>query len=344
MLEAMTRIAVIIVNYNTRDLLRACLASVQAAARYAGAPAGVWVMDNASQDGSAAMVAAEFPHVHLWALPRNIGFTAANNLALAGLGFHASAPPDLAAQGVAQHPAPSAPDLPDYVLLLNPDAELTLGSLRQFVQTMERLPDAGVCGGYLHYGDGSFQHGAFAFPSLAQVLLDTFPPAGLPGAGRLLDSRWNGRYSRSQWEGDGPFAVDFVLGAAMFVRGAAIAAAGALDPQFWMYCEEMDWCLRIGEKGWQIYAVPGARVIHHEAQTSRQVRWRAFARLWQSRFDFYATHHRRYGPAYLLAVRLLVRVGIARQRRAVVAQFAEGHITGAEAKEALDALASVAAL
>ena len=83
----MAKIAVIIVNYNTRDLLRTCLLSVQGAARYAGVETELWVMDNASQDGSAAMVAAEFPEVRLWALPRNIGFTAANNLALAGLGW-----------------------------------------------------------------------------------------------------------------------------------------------------------------------------------------------------------------------------------------------------------------
>jgi GT2 family glycosyltransferase len=331
----MTTLAAVIVNYNTCGLLRACLHSVQAAARYAGTPTHIWVVDNASSDGSAAMVRSEFPDLHLYALPRNVGFTAANNLALAALGFDAPIPPDLRVQ--------KGSALPDYVLLLNPDAELALGSLRQFTQAMERLPQAGVCGAHLQYGDGAFQHGAFAFPSLAQVLLDFFPLTGAPGSHRLHGSRWNGRYSRTLWQGTQPFAVDFVLGAAMFVRGAAIQAVGCLDPQFWMYCEEMDWCLRMHESGWEVYAVPGARVIHHEAQSSRQVRWWAFARLWRSRFRFYAKH-RRYGPGYLAAVRFLVRAGVARQRCTVARQYASGAITGAGAKEALDALTVVANL
>jgi GT2 family glycosyltransferase len=279
------------------------------------------------------MVAAAFPQAHLLALPRNIGFTAANNLALAGLGFAATYPPDLRVDKAA------AP--PDYVLLLNPDAELTLGSLRQFVQAMERLPAAGVIGPYLQYGDGSFQHGAFAWPSLAQVALDLFPLSGVRGVHRLHQSRLNGRYGRDQWEGTQPFAVDFVLGAAMFVRGAAIAAVGGLDPQFWMYCEEMDWCLRMHEAGWGVFAAPGVRVIHHEAQSSRQVRWRAFKRLWQSRMNFYAKHRRRFGSGYLPAVRLLLRLGVANRRGQIEAQFARGEITGATAQEALDALAAV---
>lgn len=341
----MTTIAVIVVNYNTCDLLRNCLNSVRAAARYAGLPVTTVVVDNASGDGSAQMAAAEFPeaeppHVHLLALPRNIGFTGGNNLALAALGFDAPTPPDIPAARIGVQP--------DYVLLLNPDAELTVGSLRQFVHVMERLPRAAVCGAYLQYGDGSFQHGAFTFPTLAQVMLDWFPPAGLRGAHRLLGSRWNGRYARDLWEGTQPFAVDFVLGAAMFVRGAAITgsadAVGTLDPQFWMYCEEMDWCLRMHEAGWEVYAAPAVRVIHHEAQSSRQVRWQALARLWQSRFLFYAKHHRRYGPGYLLAVRLLVRLGAAQQRRVITQQYASGAITGAAAKEALDALDAVSRL
>ena len=235
-------IAVVIVNYNTAVLLRSCLQSVAAAARYAGNPVAVWVVDNASSDGSAAMLSAEFSHVQLLALPRNIGFTGGNNMALAALGFAAPVPPDLTACLRQQRPPAS---LPDYVLLLNPDAELTLGALRQFERMMARHPRAGVCGAYLQYGDGRFQHGAFRFPNLAQVALDVFPPAGLPGANRLYDSGINGRYPLAQWEQFDPFPVDFVLGAAMFVRGAAIAEVGGLDPDYWMYCEEMDWCMRM---------------------------------------------------------------------------------------------------
>lgn len=334
-------IAVVIVNYNTSVLLRSCLQSVAASARYAGTPVVVWVVDNASSDGSAAMLSAEFPHVQLLALPRNIGFTGGNNMALAALGFAAPVPPDLTAYS---RPQRTPESLPDYVLLLNPDAELTVGALRQFERMMARHPRAGVCGAYLQYGDGRFQHGAFRFPNLAQVALDVFPPAGLPGANRLYDSGLNGRYSLAQWEQFEPFPVDFVLGAAMFVRSAAITEVGTLDPDYWMYCEEMDWCMRMRASGWDVYAAPEVRVIHHEAQSSRQVRWWAYARLWKSRFRFYARHSRHYPPGHLAAVRTLVRAGVARQRRTIENQFARGEITGEAAAEALQALQVVAKL
>jgi GT2 family glycosyltransferase len=330
-----TTIAAIVVNYNTATLLGACLHSIAAAARYAGIPVDVWVVDNASQDDSVPLLRAEFPDVNLIALPRNVGFTNGNNIALAALGFAAPLPPDLSDLVDAQRRRRAAHAAPDFVLLLNPDAELTVGALRQFLHAMARLPRAAICGGYLQYGDGSFQHGAFHFPNLAQVALDLFPPAGLPGANRLYDSALNGRYPLSQWEQHLPFVVDFVLGAALFVRGAAITGVGVLDPAYWMYCEEMDWCMRMHAGGWEVYAVPGARVIHHEAQSSRQVRWWAYARLWKSRYRFYTEHASHYPPGYLAAVRQLVRVGIGRQRRTVETQFARGEITGAAAGEAL---------
>jgi GT2 family glycosyltransferase len=209
---------------------------------------------------------------------------------------------------------------------------------------MERHPQAGICGAYLQYGDGRFQHGAFRYPNLAQVALDVFPPAGLPGANRLYDSGVNGRYPLAQWGQFEPFAVDFVLGAAMFVRTAAIEEVGVLDPGYWMYCEEMDWCMRMYAHGWSVYAAPQARVIHHEAQSSRQVRWWAYTRMWKSRFRFYERHRNYYPPGHLAAVRQLVRVGVARQRRAVERQFARGEITGEAAGEALRALETVAKL
>jgi GT2 family glycosyltransferase len=176
------------------------------------------------------------------------------------------------------------------------------------------------------------------------VALDLFPPAGLPGANRLYDSGVNGRYGRGQWEQLEPFPVDFVLGAAMFVRGAAIQEVGVFDPGYWMYCEEMDWCIRMHASGWAVLAAPQVRVIHHEAQSSRQVRWRTYTRLWQSRFRFYSQHAGYYGPGYGLAVRQLVRAGAARQRRAIEAQFRRGQISGTAAAEALHALDIVRSL
>jgi len=333
----MMRLAVIIVSFNTCALLRDCLSSVLAsAARTADRlDVVIWVVDNASGDGSAAMVAAEFPSVRLVALDRNVGFTGGNNHALTALGFA------VMPAGDPNRAVAPAPTRPGFVLLLNPDTAVAGDALYTMAAFLRDHPAVGACGARLAYGDGAFQHGAFRFPSLAQVALDFFPPARLPGAQRLLDSRVNGRYARSLWDGGAPFAVDFVLGAAMLVRGAAIDAVGGLDDAYWMYCEEMDWCLRLREDGWQVFAVPQAQVVHYAGQSSRQVRWPAYVRLWQSRFRFYDVHRGYYPRGYRRALRWLVKLGLAAQRREMRGAFARGAITGQELADALDALHAV---
>lgn len=327
----MHRLAIIVVSYNVRDHLRRCLHSVVAAAARDTDRLRVElvVVDNASTDGSAAMVAAEFPQARLLANTDNVGFTQANNMALRALGF--------AVCTGSEAPAgmPATDEKPDFVLLLNPDTEIVDDALWQLVSFLVSHPEAGVCGARLQYGNGAFQHGAFAFPTLAQVALDLFPPTSLPAGHRLLDSRLNGRYARSLWQGRTPFAVDFVLGAAMLVRGAAIDQVGGLDEGYWMYCEEMDWCRRLHRNGWAVYAVPAALIIHHEGQSSRQRRWRAQERLWRSRFRFFSLYAAEYGSLRLLFLRGLVRLGMAWQRRQLQAAFARGEIDGIELAAAL---------
>jgi hypothetical protein len=332
-------LAVVVVSYNTRDLLRRCLQSVFASPLPPAAHLRAIVIDNASRDASPAMVAAEFPEVDLFASPVNLGFTGGNNLALHVLGFDVT--PPASATGLLRTRATSAPD---YVLLLNPDAELVDDALSRLVGFLASAPDAGACGPRLAYPDGRFQHGAFAFPALAQVALDLFPPTRLPGAQRLYDSRLNGRYPRRAWHGSAPFPVDFVLGAALMARGSVIAAVGGLDDGYFMYCEEMDWCMRLAETGSRVYAVPAALVVHHEGQSSRQARWDAYARLWRSRLRFYAKHRSRYGPLHIAAVRALLRVSAARNARRTRRSFAAGAIDGAAAARALAAYAAVSRL
>jgi len=206
---------------------------------------------------------------------------------------------------------------------------------------MERLPSAGICGARLSYGNCSFHHGAFRFPTLAQVALDFFPLVGIPGAHRLRDSRINGRYDTGQWQGQAPFPVDFVLGAAMCVRAAAINDIGGLDEGYFMYCEEMDWALRMRQAGWMVYALPTVEVIHHEAQSSRQSRWESYERLWHSRFRFYAKHAQSYPFGYGILLRLLVRAGAAWRSHQARQRFATGSATGVEVARELKAYATI---
>lgn len=329
------RLAVIILSYNTQALLRQAINSVLASAALTAnrLAVDVVVVDNASHDGSPAMVAAEFPQVYLVAPEKNLGYTGGNNLGMARLGFDTAARPNLRDLT----PARFLMNLPDFVLLLNADTEVVGDALWQMANFLTKYPSAGACGAHLHYGNGDFQHGAFALPTFFQVALDFFPLTGMPGAHRLHNSLLNGRYPAFLWEGKDPFPVDFVLGAALMVRREVILQVGGLDDAFFMYCEEMDWCLRMEEAGWGVFAVPTAHVTHHEAQSSKQVRWPAYIQLWRSRFRFYTKHERLYSPQYVHWVRRLVRVGVWRRTTQAHQRFARGEITGEQLAEELAA-------
>jgi N-acetylglucosaminyl-diphospho-decaprenol L-rhamnosyltransferase len=352
------KLTVIIVSYNVSDLLRDSLRSVFASAARSRdwLDVEVIVVDNASHDGSAQRVAAEFPTVHLIASPENLGFTGGNNLALDVAGFAEArmrgcddatrrggeearrqerrGTKEAADELAASNDTPSAPRIhastppriPNFILLLNPDTEVVDDALGQMVGFLRDHPHVGACGAHLRYGDGQFQHGAFRFPTLTQVALDLLPLASAPGVRRflprLLDSRLNGRYPQEQWMADMPFPVDFVLGAALMVRAEAIRQIGLLDEAYFMYCEEMDWCLRLQQAGWPVYALPTAHVIHHEGQSSKQVRWASFEHLWRSRFRFYSKHATHYPPGHGIWLRLLVRLGLAIRSRQACRRFA----------------------
>jgi GT2 family glycosyltransferase len=237
---------------------------------------------------------------------------------------------------------------PDFVLLLNADTELVGDALWTMVGVLAAQPTVGACGANLFYGDGTHQHSAFRFPSLVQLAADLLPLASAPGLRRVwpwfYNSPLNGRYPEAAWSGGVPFSVDFVLGAALMMCGAAIKAVGGLDNDYFLYCEEMDWCLRLAKAGWCVLAVPAAHIIHHEGQSSRQVRWSAYARLWRSRFRFYQKHAWRYPPGYLELVRLLVRGGMRWRAWLAERRFAQGEASGADIAAELKSYAEIARL
>ena len=302
-------LAIIIVSYNTRKLLRACLESVFAS--LAGSrelDARIWVVDNASADGSAAMVRETFPAVHLIALSDNLGFSGGNNLALRALGFQPAGRELVRSGHVALPDDPGLTPLepPRHVLLLNSDTQVQGDALARLVTFMDATPRAGACGPQLLNPDGSFQHGAFRFPGLAQTALDMFPPPGRLNPA-LMESRLNGRYPRDLFAGNEPFLVDFVLGASLTVRSAAIRQAGLLDEGYFMYCEEMDWQQRLARTGWEVYCVPTARIVHHGAASTSQFRAAMFVVLWESRLRYFARY---CGPVTNRLLRGLIRAGM----------------------------------
>ncbi|HOG47560.1 MAG TPA: glycosyltransferase family 2 protein [Anaerolineae bacterium] len=314
----MALLGIVTVSYNVRELLRQCLSSVQESLARAPLQAEVIVVDNASADGSAAMVRDEFPWVRLLVNERNAGFAAANNLGLRALGF------------------PDAAGAPPYAMLLNPDTIVHGAALAELVAFMERAPRAGACGARLVYGDGTFQHSAFRFPTVAMAWLDFFPMHH-----RLLDSRLNGRYPRRLYERGEPFAIDHPLGAALLVRREAAAQVGLLDERFFMYCEEIDWCRRIKDAGWAIACVPQAEIAHLAGQSTRQFRDDMLVALWRSRYQLFARHN---GRLYRWTVRAVVAAGLAREAARVRRQVRAGALDPDAAERRLRAYATVRAL
>jgi N-acetylglucosaminyl-diphospho-decaprenol L-rhamnosyltransferase len=330
-------LVVVTVSYNTRDLLADSLESVFAGLDRSGLAGAVWVVDNASADGSAEMVRQRFPAARLIAHDANLGFAAGNNLALSRMGLLAL--PQGGPRSAPQMPAlvpTAAGEEPRHVLFLNPDTRITGDALGVMVRFLDATPKAGAVGAQLVHGDGSFQHSAFAFPGLLQVFLDFFPLHHW-----LLDSRLNGRYPRRLYESGQPFVVDHPLGAALMLRAETLVQVGSFDDRFFMYCEEIDLCRRVKAAGWEIYCLPQAIIVHLEGRSTRPLRDRMFVALWRSRFVMFEKHE---GPAFQRAARWLVRLGLWAEARRAERACRRGEITALEMESRLAAYRQVAAL
>ena len=269
-------LSVITVSYNTRDLLRGCLDSVISTLG-SRLEYELLVVDNASTDDSVAMVRDCFPQVRLFDNLENRGFAAGSNQAIAESSGR-------------------------YVILLNPDTVVREGALDGMMRLLEGRSDIGVVGPKLLFPDGSFQHSAFSFPSLAMIFLDFFPLHH-----RLSNSRVNGRYPRRLYEMGEPFPIDHPLGAALMVRRQVIDEVGLLDENFFMYCEEIDWCMRIKNAGWQIVCWPQAEIVHYVGQSTAQFRDEMHVALHKSRRRLYEKH---YGSGFRRTAHWLVTLGV----------------------------------
>lgn len=216
-------LSIVIVNWNTCRLLRECLRSLAACAGFSG-----WqciVVDNASTDGSAEMVAREFPQVELIGNDSNAGFGAANNQGIR------------AAAG-------------RYILFLNSDTVVPDHALTELVRFMQEHPQAGACGPRLARPDGHAQ--SFAF-------------GGDPTPGYLLRRGLSRRLFKKplhDWETKEPQTVDWVSGASLLIRNEALQRAGGFDEDFFMYFEDNDLCLRLRRAGFQIWYDPQVTITH----------------------------------------------------------------------------------
>jgi GT2 family glycosyltransferase len=291
-------LGIVIVNWNVKRLLAACLDSVyldlaQSAGRLS---AVVCVVDNGSSDGSVDLLRRQFPHT-LVLETANLGMGAGNNRGLRALAERAD---------------------PWAMLVLNPDTVVRPGALAALVEHLRSRPRAGVAAPRLLSADGGLQHSGFRFPGLTQLLVDLFPPPGR--LARLVDSPLNGRYPEGAYRGGVPFEVDHTLGAAFAVRAEVIRECGLFDETFYMYCEEIDWQWRLARAGWERWVVPAAEVVHLGAQSTGQQRARSFVHLWASRRRLYQRYHSPAlnalaGPFVQVAMRRRIRANHRRSQR-----------------------------
>lgn len=270
-------LSVVVASWNVREALRDCLLSVEGEiARLAPARVEVVVVDNASSDGSPAMVAAEFPQVRLIRNAGNAGFARATN------------------QGIAAARGP-------LLLLLNPDTLVIPGALATLMRFMREHAEAGAAGACLVNPDGSLQASASPSPGLLREFWRLFH----------LDSLLRlSAYPLERW-GDEPRPVDVAQGACLALRREALDQVGALDEEFFMYTEEVDLCRRLWRAGWTVNWVPGARVVHLGGQSTMQLREDMFLRLYESKVRFFRKHRGRLAVAaykFLLVLASLPRI------------------------------------
>ncbi|MEE8390095.1 MAG: glycosyltransferase family 2 protein [Anaerolineae bacterium] len=272
----MLDLGIVIASYNTCDLLRTCLRLVYSS--QGDFTFEICVVDNASHDGSAEMVAAEFPQVRLIANAENVGYPSANNQGLRAFGF-------------ANQPTNQLANQPIFALLLNPDTELPPDALVQMLGFMADHPDAGAVGPKLVLPDGSLDlacRRSFPTPEISLYRL--------AGLSRLFPhSRRFGRYNLTYLDPDQASEVDSVVGAFMLVRAEAIAQVGLMDGQFFMYGEDLDWAYRIKAAGWKVYYNPAVTVLHVKRAASRNSP-RAQVEFYRAMDIFYRKHYAAQTP------------------------------------------------
>jgi len=247
-------LSIIIINWNTKQLLLNCIASVYSTVHHLSYE--IFVVDNGSADGSLEAVSERYPRVKLIASKINLGFAKANNLAIKKMSGK-------------------------YAVLLNSDTILKQTSLEKTYDFLERHPRVGMCGLQLLNEDGSKQNSAGNFPTLlsefaSKKLIHVFFP-----------EKYSQVFSPKKKDVNGFVSVDFIVGACMIARKAAIDEVGMLDEDYFFLYEEVDWCFRMKKSEWLVYYLPELEIYHLGGQSMKNINFRARVESWRSRYLFF---------------------------------------------------------
>lgn len=251
-------LSIIIVSWNVRDLLAACLRTIQA--NTGALDIEIIVVDSASTDGTPALLREQFPMVRLLAQTENVGFTRGNNIGLK------------AATG-------------QYILLLNPDTEIVGDALATMVNYLEAHPETAIVGPHTLNSDGTTQSSKRRFPTLLTGIFESTHLQPLAPR-RLLD-----RFYAKDVPDNAIASVDWVQGSAILFRREVYDRIGGLDEGYVMYSEEVDWCKRAHDAGFQLVYLGSAAIIHHGGKSTEQASARTHIYFQQSKIRYFRKHH-----------------------------------------------------
>jgi len=265
-------ISIIVVSFNTKGLLFDCLASIFETVN--GISFEVWVVDNNSTDGTVEAIRERYPDIKIIKNTANLGFAAANNQAFRQMNG-------------------------DYALLLNTDAVLANGAVKELFDFMKANPDAGMACGQLLNLDGSSQNSIANFPTTLTLLSNE----------TLLRILFPKKYPSKRREYVSPLKIDSCIGACLMARKKAMDDIGFFDERYFFFFEETDWAYRMKRGGWAIYFVPTAKIFHAQGKT---VGSNLHARImfYRSRYLFFKKRHPQSYPLFysVIYLRLLANI------------------------------------
>ncbi len=263
-------LGVVLVSYRSREPLLACLRGLMADAERAGLTLEIVVVDNDSGDGTVEALAAELPAVRVIANRENAGYARAVN------------------QGLAVTRAP-------FALVMNPDCEVRPGALRALLDHMGGRPRSGLAGPRILNPDGSLEYSARSFPGPLTFLFNRYSLWT-----RLFPrNRFSRRYLLSDWDHASAREVDWISGACLLARRAAVEQVGGMDEAYFMFNEDVDWCRRMTNAGWAVSYEPAAVVVHHIGASRTKVASRV---IWSRHLGMIHYFHRHHPTSPLLSL------------------------------------------
>ena len=271
-----TTLSIIIVNYNAGNYLENCLKSVYAETKQI--PFDIWVVDNNSEDASVSIIRQNFPQVNLIENKENTGFAIANNQAIGKC-------------------------TGDYILLLNPDTLILENAIEKTVKFMDENPQTGIAGCKVLNEDGTLQlacRRSIPAPGVAFFRLT--------GLSRLFpNNKGMAKYNLTYLDPDEANEVDAVSGAFLMIRRTVVDKIGGLDERFFMYGEELDWCLRTNKAGWKVMYYPEGQITHYKGECSKSNCRKAAFEFYRSMYLFHKKH---FADNYNPIINMIIYAGI----------------------------------